>query len=185
MKLFQLLQRLFSIIQSLTKCKILLIFILFCVSIGCIEDHPETVRVTAGEWANFSCTINCSKTSLRWRLVSPVMEEINKCFYPAKRLAKEWEKKGITIQSVTEPSHSKDYESVTVRILASSRMNGAVIQCGAISFRGNISDLYSRFAVLQVELGPQAREERTTQESTGSEDTTRTTTVPPTTPPSH
>ena len=102
------------------------------------------------------------------------MEEINECFYPAKRLAKEWEKKGITIQSVTEPSDSKDYESVTVRILASSRMNGAVIQCGAISFRGNVSDLYSRFAVLQVE--------HTTQESTGREETTRTTTVPPTTP---
>ena len=110
------------------------------------------------------------------------MEEINERFYPARRLAKEWGKKEITIQSVTEPSDSKDYESVTVRILASSRMNGAVIQCGAISFRGNVSDLYSRFAVLQVEPGPQAREEHTTQESTGREETTRTTTVPPTTP---
>ena len=144
------------------------------------------MKVTAGEWANFSSTINCSKTSLRWRLVSPMMEVMTTRFYPAGRLEKVWRKKGITIRSVTDQSDSGDYESVTIQIQSSSQMDGAVIQCGAISSRRNVTSLYSKFAVLQVEPAPEPEnqdsveeEEPATEESSGSEDTT----APPSTPP--
>ena len=118
--------------------------------IGCIENSPESVKVIAGEWANFSCAINCSDVSLRWCVVSPVMEVVNNHFIPARRLVRVWGSEGITMQFVTE-GDSGDFESVTIWILATEQMNGAVVQCGAISFKPNVCSLYSKFAVLEVE----------------------------------
>ena len=62
-----------------------------------------------------------------------------------------WGKKGITIKHETTSSDSSDTETVTLQILATSQMDGAVIQCAAIAARNNIDSFYSRFAVLQVQ----------------------------------
>ena len=135
--------------------------------IGCIENSPESVKVSAGEWANFSCAINCSDVSLRWCVVSPVMEVVNDRFIPARRLVRVWRKEGITMQFVTE-GDSGDFESVTIQILATEQMNGAVVQCGARSFKENVSSLYSKFAVLEVEPVLQP----STQNSTSDDEVT-------------
>ena len=127
-----------------------IICIIILSHIGCIENSPESVKVSAGEWANFSCAINCSDVSLRWCVVSPVMEVVNVRFIPARRLEKVWRREGITMRFVTE-GDSGDFESVTIQILATEQMNGAVVQCGAISFKPNVCSLYSKFAVLEVE----------------------------------
>ena len=118
--------------------------------IGCIENSPESVKVSAGEWANFSCAINCSDVSLKWRVVSPVMEVVNDDFFLARKLVRVWRRKGITMQFVTEGDYG-DFESVTIQILATEQMNGAVVQCGAMPFKRNVNSLYSKFAVLEVE----------------------------------
>ena len=135
--------------------------------IGCIENSPESVKVSAGEWANFSCAINCSDVSLKWRVVSPVMEVVNNRFIPAMRLERVWGKRGITMQFVTE-GDSGDFESVTIQILATEQMNGAVVQCGAISFKQNVNSHYSKFAVLEVE----PVYEPSTQSSTSDDEVT-------------
>ena len=138
--------------------------------------------MTAGEWANFTCSINCSeKVSLRWRLVAPAMGVVNDNFSLTKRLMRVWGKKGVVIQS--EKSESDDFKSVTLHIQApSTEMNGAVLQCGAISSRENGSSFYSKFAILLVEeespeLGNNDNIVRG-EESTSSTNAT-------TTPPSH
>ena len=163
----------------------------------------------AGEWANFSCAINCSNTSLRWRVDSPRMGIVNSRFNLPHKLKDVWKK---TIRCVDESinpvrtscrmigtkSKNEEYESVTIQILASSQMNGAVIQCSAFSSDPHVSSLYSKFAVLRVEPAPESASEPTTQESSGeeeeepateesigSEETTRTTAPPTTPPPSH
>ena len=175
--------------MTLCYIRVIIIIIVF-LHVGCIESHPESVKVTDGEWANFSCTINCSNTSLRWRLVSPRMGVVDSHFYTSRKLKQVWRKKEITIKRVPE-SENGDYESVMIRIRASSQMNGAVIQCGAIASGPNIIDLYSKFAVLRVEPAPEPEsqessgEDQTTEESMGNEETTRTTAPPTTPPPSH
>ena len=125
------------------------------------------MKVSAGEWANFSCAINCSDVSLKWRVVSPVMEVVNDDFFLARKLVRVWRRKGITMQFVTE-GDSGDFESVTIQILATEQMNGTVVQCGAESFKENVSSLYSKFAVLEVEpvLEP------STQSSTSDDEVT-------------
>ena len=144
-----------------------IICIIILSHIGCVENSPESVKVSAGEWANFSCAVNCSDVSLKWRVVSSVMEVVNDRFIPARRLERVWGRRGITMQFVTE-GNSGDFESGTIQILATEQMNGAVVQCGAMSFKENISSLYSKFAVLEVEpvLEP------STQSSTSDDEVT-------------
>ena len=71
------------------------------------------------------------------------------------------------MQFVTE-GDSGDFESVTIQILATEQMNGAVVQCGAISFKRNVNSLYSKFAILEVEPVLQP----STQSSTSDDEVT-------------
>ena len=140
--------------------------------------------MTEGDWANFTCIINCSNTSLRWRLVSPAVGVVNKRFVPTGKLEKLklWKRKGVVIVTESHQSESGDYESATVRIQASSLVNGAVLQCGAIGTNHHAVSLYSRFAVLQVE--PAATSEPATQNTREETTTTQGNTQdPPSTPP--
>ena len=122
-----------------------------CAIAGCIVEHPEKQMVTAGEWANFTCSINCSEEmSLRWILVAPAMGVVKDNFLQTKRLTFVWGKKGVVIHS--EMSESDDFKSVTLHIQApSTEMNGSVLQCGAIRLRNDDSCFYSKFAILLVE----------------------------------
>ena len=79
------------------------------------------------------------------------MGEVNEHFFNNRRMQNRWGKKGITIQHKSPTSDSNDCEVVTMQILATSEMDGAVIQCAAIATRENVDSSYSRFAVLQVQ----------------------------------
>ena len=119
---------------------------------GSIVDHPTSVTVSDGEYAQFSCSINCTDhVALRWRLAAPGLNIVNDRYIKTRPLKKLWRKKGITIDSETTISESTDCEVVMIKILATSDMNGAVVQCAAIGTRQNVSSSYSRYAVLQVE----------------------------------
>ena len=140
-------------------------------------EHPETQIVTAGEWANFTCSINCSeKVSLCWRLVAPAVRVVNDIFSLTKRLMRMWGKKGVVIQS--KKSESDDFKSVTLHIQApSTEMNGSVLQCGAINSRENFSSYYSKFAILLVE--EESPELESNDNIVREEDSTNATTTPP------
>ena len=115
-------------------------------------DHPSSVTVSDGEYAQFSCSINCTDhVALRWRLAAPGLNIVNDRYLKTKSLRRLWRRKGITVDSETAINESTDCEVVTIKILATSDMNGAIVQCAAIGTRQNVSSSYSRYAVLQVE----------------------------------
>ena len=115
-------------------------------------DHPSSVTVSDGEYAQFSCSINCTDhVALRWRLAAPGLNIVNDRYLKTKFLRKLWRRKGITVDSEIAINESTDCEVVTIKILATSDMNGAIVQCAAIGTRQNVSSSYSRYAVLQVE----------------------------------
>ena len=119
-------------------------------------EHPTSVTVTVGEWATFKCSVNCfENVSLKWRIATPTMKEVNEQYYKYKRLQRMWSGKGTTIQHESIISESTDCPVATLRILANTQMNGAVIQCGAIATRKSVGSSYSRFAVLQVQPFPE------------------------------
>ena len=70
------------------------------------------------------------------------------------QLQRIWERIGITIEYESTTSESTGLQLATLQVLATSQMNGAAIQCVAISTRNSVSSSYSRFAVLQVQPLP-------------------------------
>ena len=176
----QLLYRTLVILIIVVQRSIIIHSLVVCAIAGCIVEHPETQMVTAGEWANFTCSINCSeRVSLRWRLVAPAMRVVNDDFSLTKRLMRVWGKKGVVIQS--EKSESDDFKSVTLYIQApSTLMNGAVLQCGAINSRENVSCFYSKFAILLVE--EESPELGNNDNIVRGEESTNATTTPPSHP---
>ena len=119
---------------------------------GHILQHPESITVAVNEWANFSCSANCSQNmAIRWRLNAPLLGVVNEHYLNSKPLSKRWSRKGITIEQETADSESSDFEMQTIMVQATSQMNGAVIQCAAISTRNSAGSSYSKFAILEVE----------------------------------
>ena len=120
-------------------------------ALGAIEEHPASVTVPLGEWAKFNCSVNCSeRVSLRWRLVAPKMGEINDRFCKIRALQRLWEKKGITLQHESTTSEYTGCKIVTLKILTTSQLDTAVLQCAAIATRRHVTSSYSKFAVVQV-----------------------------------
>ena len=87
-----------------------------------------------------------------------MIKDVNEHYYKIKRLQRMWKREGIIIGHESITSESTDCQLATLQVLATSQMNGAVIQCAAISTRNSISSSYSRFAVLQVQPLPESME---------------------------
>ena len=120
-----------------------------------IVEHPSSTSVTINEWSNFSCSVelNCSENfSLRWRIVAPTMDEVRG--YHRSNMWKR--RKGITIvaksdtQTNSEENGCKKLKVETIKILTTSQMDGAVIQCAARYGNKPPSYIYSKFAVLKA-----------------------------------
>ena len=113
-------------------------------------ENPTSVTVSVNEWANFNCMV-CDKVILKWRLVVGKMGEINEDYYKSGKLQNVWDAKGIIMKHNTSTSNSSDCMKVTLQINATTKMDGAIIQCAAIATRESVHSSYSSFAVLQVQ----------------------------------
>lgn len=100
--------------------------------------------------------------------MAPKIAEVDEFYYRSRRLQRVWGLNGITIEPETSSSDSVDIETITIKVLVSSQMDGAVIQCAAISTRGNAGSFYSRFAVLQVLPLQESMENRASNETTAA-----------------
>ena len=152
--------------------KLLLILSSVFVILGTIEEHPTSVTAAVDVYANFSCSVNCSQSvSLRWRLAIPRLDEVNDCYLKGRALQRMWRRKGVTIQYESATSGSSRCKVQTIKVLITSEMDGAVVQCAAIGIRNNVSSSYSKFAVLQVHSPPETAESSASDETTAAPDT--------------
>ena len=123
-----------------------------------IEEHPTSVSVSEGEYANFTCSINCSAVaSMRWRLAVPRLGvmRLNENYLKVKLLQKRWDRKGVVIQNESMFCESTGCEVVTIKILATRELDGAVVQCGAFGRSQDVETSYSAFALLYVVPQPE------------------------------
>lgn len=120
---------------------------------GKIMEHPTSITVSVDTLATFSCSICRNKWSLMWKLVAPQMREMNEDYHKYKRLQNVWEDNGINIEHKISKSKLNDCRKVaeSIKIHATSQMDGAIIQCAAIATRESVASSYSRIAVLQVQ----------------------------------
>ena len=146
----------FSIISCYSY---LALCLLFAVSTkyanSTIVQHPSSTSVTINEWSNFSCSVNCSENfSLRWRIVAPTMDEV-RGYHRSGVLKYRWGMQNINIvaqsdtRTVSEEHGCRKLKVETIKILTTSQMDGAVIQCAA-RYRSKHSYIYSKFAVLKA-----------------------------------
>ena len=111
--------------------------------------------MSVGEWSNFTCTIDCSQHhSLRWRFAVPTTGLLNGPYIGSRYFNRFGARNGITLESLGKEqiscrSHGGEITEV-IRIVATTKLNGAVIQCAAIGTRGS-QDYFSKFALLEVE----------------------------------
>ena len=124
-------------------------------SLGAVLQHPESRRVSVGEWSNFTCTINCSQHhSLRWRFAVPTSGVLDDLYLKSKHFLRFGMKNGITVESISKEVDSCRTQggeiTEVIRIMATSTTNGTVVQCAAKGLRGD-PDYFSKFAVMSVE----------------------------------
>ena len=129
-----------------------------------------SVTVSVGEYTNFNCSLNCTAddVDLRWRLVAPRLGIVDDRYIRIKPLKNKWSRKGVTIQNESVVSELTGCEVVTIKILATDGMNGAVMQCAAIVTREDLSPAYSKFAVMQVQPLPELEMSENSNNSTAA-----------------
>ena len=121
-------------------------------------EHPRSVSVSVDEWANFSCLIDTSEdVRLMWGVVLPKIQQMNErrvIYYTESPLGINLNKKNITFQYETSSNSSS--EAAEIRLLTTSQMDGAVIQCAATGNSRSVVPSYSMFAILQVQPLPES-----------------------------
>ena len=102
--------------------------------------HPQTVTVTSGTMANFTCTVNSCERVLTWRIGTYGSENITKISGNSAE--------NETWSLDTCDSHS-NRKTATLGIVASSN---SVIQCEELKIISSLKEkTYSKFAMLIVE----------------------------------
>ena len=130
-------------------------FIIILYPIGHIFQHPVSTKADIDEWANFTCTIDCSELehhSLRWRFALSSDEDVERPYIPSKRFRSFGRKNNITIESLnarkdTSCRTAGTEMTETIRILVTDGVIGTVVQCAAVDTRGD-RNYFSKFAVL-------------------------------------
>lgn len=123
-----------------------------------IEEHPTSDTVFEGEYANFTCSINCSEAvSMRWRLAVPRLGvmSLNENYVKVKLLKRRWETRGVIIQNESTFCELSGCEVITIRILATRDLDGAVVQCAAYGRSRDVEPSYSAFALFHVVPQPE------------------------------
>ena len=123
---------------------------------GSVERDPASLTVSVNKWATFNCTVCLERNGmkLKWRLEVPNMGEMDEHYHKSIRLLRYWEGKGINMTRNSSRGSSTDCRKVTfesIEILATSQMDGAIIQCAAIGTRKNLRSSYSKFAILHLQ----------------------------------
>ena len=109
-----------------------------------IREHPHSVVVTEGEWANFTCGIKLPGM-IRWRIGD--LQWDGDAYYTGGNLR---EVEGVTAQiPSSEVNGSILYE--TIQVLATVELDGAPVQCKFDTGNNNRKkDSFSMFSLIHV-----------------------------------
>ena len=129
-------------------------FLFFCVllrslsaaQVNPIREHPQTVTVQEGTWANFTCTIKGSG-NLLWRIGEYTSRGSSP--FSSDNLD---ELEGVTAKSYRCTCTGKKCTE-TIGILASAELNGTPVECMLSHYTEPAKNSYSQFALLHVSQG--------------------------------
>ena len=110
-----------------------------------IREHPHSVVVTEGQWANFSCGIKLPG-SLKWRIGD--LSRDGNVYNSAGNLPLV---EGVTAERSFPSEITRNIMTETIGVLATAEMDRVPIQCGYIHGNKPLKDSFSKFAMMQVE----------------------------------
>ena len=111
-----------------------------------ITDHPHSIEVTEGMWANFTCAIKVLG-HIKWRIGDLITREGNIFNFADDLPALE----GVTSERLF-PSvlTNNNILTETIGVLATADMDGTAVQCMLQHPANPSKDKYSKFALLNV-----------------------------------
>ena len=111
-----------------------------------IREHPHSVDVTEGSWANFSCAIKLPGI-IKWRIGD--LNRAGHIYNSADFLP---ELVGVTAEKSFPPDITGRVVTETIGILASTDLDGTPVEC-MFEFPGHENrNSYSRYALLNVHV---------------------------------
>ena len=115
-----------------------------------VAMSPQDVKVNAGEWAMFTCSMSCNLTltnTMNWFVGDSPSNK--------RRVDQNFQyRTGIMIKEIDiSDCRGSEMERRELYIFASSveKMNSTAVQCGATRKHPNIPDLYSHYGIIIVE----------------------------------
>ena len=110
-----------------------------------IREHPHSVLVAEGTWANFTCGIKLPG-HIEWR-IGNFSDDGNE-YNTAERLP---DVQGVTAERSFPPTRTGRILTETIGILASEELDGTPVECMFVSHIPSRNS-YSKIAVLNVQL---------------------------------
>ena len=109
-----------------------------------IREHPHSVVVTEGQWANFSCGIKLPGT-IRWRI-----GDFTNDGYVYNSAGSLPELEEVTAERSFAPDITGRILTETIGVLATAEMDGVPVECVYRHPRFATRDSYSKFAIIEV-----------------------------------
>ena len=124
------------------------LFTFSAAALNPIREHPHSVVVSEGTWANFSCGIKLSDNapgSIKWRIGD--FRRDGKEYYSADQLPN---LEGVTAERSFTPDITEHTLTETIGILATEEMDGTPVECMFVHPKKSTRNSYSKFALLNV-----------------------------------
>ena len=127
------------------------LFAFSAAAVNPIREHPHSVVVSEGTWANFSCGIKLSGNthnasgSIEWRIGD--FKRRGKEYYSADQLPN---LEGVTAERSFTPDITGRILTETIGILATEEMDGTPVECMFNHPTNPNRNSYSKFALLNV-----------------------------------
>ena len=112
-----------------------------------ITEHPHSIEVTEGTWANFTCAIKIPG-NIKWRIGDFITKEGYIFNSPVNLPSLE----GVTGVKLFSSVLNNNIMIVTetIGVLATTDMDGTAVQCMLYHNNSNKQQSYSKFALLNV-----------------------------------
>ena len=128
------------------------LFTFSAATVNPIREHPHSVVLTEGMWANFSCGIklsgskNDTSASIKWRIGDITHINGNEYNSADKLLYLE----GVTAERSFTPDITGRILTETIGILATEEMDGTPVECMFLHPFNPDRNSYSKFALMSV-----------------------------------
>ena len=111
-----------------------------------IREHPHSVEVSEGQWANFSCGFKLPGI-IQWR-IGDFTRGGGYLYNAAEKLP---QVEGVTAERSFPQDITGNVRTETISVLATAEMDGVPVQCMYLSHTDPGKNSFSKYAIIHVD----------------------------------